>query len=321
MRPRIWIITPCYFDLQSFEWIRLEIIEALKPLRQEEPLKDSELLFAIVDDSGGQDPEFKSQWFDDKPDVRVIRVPFNLGHQGAIVYGLRSLLLDFNEIDYIVTMDSDGEDSPSAVSTLIKAHFETPENLRVISFAYRMRRYESIIFKFMLVCFQLMFLILTGTIVRTGNFACMRGSFVKSALNHPFFDHCYSSSLLCMPVKQKFIPLNKGTRKFGKSKMTYVTLIAHGIRMLMPFLEKAAVRSIIGSAIGMAISICLVIINFFFWRSGAMSSSLIMITLLSFVLSLSILCTACIFFMMVNQNRAINIRRLSFERERIDSFS
>lgn len=319
---KVWILCPCYFDQQSFDWLYAEVkLELLPKMQSTKELENCQLTFVLVDDSGGQDSSFTSMWIESHPDVQLVSVPFNLGHQGAIVYGLRSIVKQINDSDIIITMDCDGEDSPSSVFELLKASLEEPDNLRLISLATRLRRYETLVFKVMLLCFQFMFLLLTGRVVRTGNFACMRGWFAKNVLNHPFFDHCYSSSLLAMPVKHIYVPLNKGRRKYGSSKMTYVTLISHGIRMLLPFLEKAAVRTMVASALGMLVSFLLFVINMMFWRAVGVQNVLILLTLLSFFVSLACLCTGGIFFLMVNQNRAINIRRLSFVRERMDTLS
>ena len=46
--------------------------------------------------------------------------------------------------------------------------------------------------------FRSLFRALTGTTVRSGNFAAQRGASLVATIDHPSFDLCYSSSLLAL---------------------------------------------------------------------------------------------------------------------------
>ena len=50
------------------------------------------------------------------------------------------------------------------------------------------------------------------------------------------------------------VPLARGTRIQGKSKMGFLGLFTHGIRMLMPFSERIAIRGMIFSTFLFAVS-------------------------------------------------------------------
>jgi len=47
-----------------------------------------------------------------------------------------------------------------------------------------------------------------------------------------------------MPVA--YVPCERGRRYQGESKMTYGKLAMHGLRMLMPFTDKIAIRALAG---------------------------------------------------------------------------
>ena len=65
---------------------------------------------------------------------------------------------------------------------------------------------------------------------------------IKEVINHPYYNLCYSSVFLALRIKTHFVDCERGLRYAGQSKMNTTNLIAHGIRMLMPFIERIATR-------------------------------------------------------------------------------
>jgi len=177
-------------------------------------------------------------------DVSVLQPPFNLGHQRGIVYALRKMLPRIAEDDSVVTMDADGEDRPEDLPRLLAAlrGGEVAEHRVVL--ALRTKRHEPLGFKLLYRGFKLLFRALTGATVRTGNFAAMSGSVAKRALLHPTFDLSYSSAILALDMPVTFVPCERGRRYQGESKMTYGKLAMHGLRMLMPFTDRIAIRAL-----------------------------------------------------------------------------
>ena len=106
MNDRCWIVSPMLNDTESFLRVRAETRAACET-------SGTDLVFVVVDDSAGTDPDVCV--LDAFDDVEVIVAPFNLGHQRAIVYALRLLVDRVDDSDMVVTMDSDGEDQPSDV--------------------------------------------------------------------------------------------------------------------------------------------------------------------------------------------------------------
>ena len=238
--PKIWIVCPCYFDAPLFVKVREEAIAALGTL-------PGGLGFLLVDDSAGLDPEIDAL-LAGFADVSVVRPPYNLGHQGALVFALRHTGSRIALDDIVVTMDSDGEDRPGDLPAMIAPLLRNQARLDLVVVARRTGRTETLAFRAMYLCFKCFFRIATGTVIRNGNFAAYRGWFLKDIIHHPHFDQCYSSSIISLPLNIEAVPIPRGRRYLGKSKMGFWGLSTHGIRMLMPFTERIAVRGIFACA-------------------------------------------------------------------------
>ena len=162
-------------DTESFLRVRDETTAACR---------GESLHFVVIDDSAGTDDDVGR--LAGLADVEVMTPPFNLGHQGAIVYALRSITERVGDDDRIVTMDSDGEDQPADVPRLLAAL--DADHHTVLALAQRTQRSESITFRAMYFVYRLVFRLLTGTTVRSGNFAAQKAPSLVSTIHHPSFD-------------------------------------------------------------------------------------------------------------------------------------
>lgn len=248
---RIWFLSPVYFDVESYERLRRNLIAELERTSE---LAGMERRFIPVDDTAGADPAIES--LQKHPDTHVVSVPFPLGHQRALVFGLRRLASQMDDSDLVVTLDADGEDQPEDMPRLLSALGRSGQ-LRGLALADRTQRKESWRFKVLYFLFKLLFVLLTGGVIRSGNYAAYRGWFAKNLLFHPHFDLCYSSSLLTFNLQIERVPCARGSRYFGRSKMTFLKLIMHGIRMLMPFADRIAVRGLVIFSLSFAVGVLL----------------------------------------------------------------
>lgn len=239
-QPKLWVVSPSYGDVASFVILRDRIRDVVGDLNVD---------FVLVDDTGGVDPETVALRALD--DTTVLEPPFNLGHQRAIVFGLRSLGDRIAEDDVVVTLDSDGQDKPEDLPRLLAA-LVSGDDLRRVVLAKRGQRHEPLAFAAMYRLFRVLFHALTGTFVRTGNFAAYRGWTALHILRHPYFDLTYSSTFLSLNLEIEYVRCDRGERYAGRSKMTYGRLIMHGLSMLMPFADRIAVRALITFGVTMA---------------------------------------------------------------------
>ena len=228
----LWVVSPMLQDTESLLRLRTETAAACIAAGITTPIRH-----LVIDDSAGTDADVVR--LGAFADIEVLTPPFNLGHQRAIVFGLRHLVARLGRDDVVVTMDSDGEDQPLDVPRLVHALDAEHVPLAV---ALRTKRSEPFRFRVMYLVFRLMFRVLTGTTVRSGNFAAQRAESLEATINHPSFDLCYSSTLLALRRPTAAVPCARGHRFAGTSRMNSYALVAHGMRMLLPFSERIAVR-------------------------------------------------------------------------------
>lgn len=244
----LWVLSPMLNDTTSFLELRTQVASFCAEADTDGPIRH-----IVIDDSAGSDAEVER--LRGLPDVDVLTPPFNLGHQRAIVFGLRHLAATIEIDDIVVTMDSDGEDQPSDVPRLVEALQRDRVSLAL---AQRTERSESLVFRVMYVGFRMLFRLLTGTAVRSGNFAAQRGASLVTTIGHPSFDLCYSSTLLTLRRPTAMVPCARGRRFAGESRMNRHSLIAHGIRMMLPFSERIAVRMLVAAALSFVALVAMV---------------------------------------------------------------
>lgn len=238
---RVVVVSPVYRDAAALAELRRRIREVLAG----HPAV-GDLRFVVTDDTAGEDDVLAAM----RDDTTAVLVPpYNLGHQGAIVFALRELAPALGPDDVVVTMDSDGEDRPEDLPALLAPLFEDDDDLFLVAVARRTRRQEALAFRISYLAFKAVFKLLTGVVIRSGNFAAMRGALVVAAIGHPCFDQCYSSSLVSLPFRRRDVPIARGTRYSGRSRMGFFRLVTHGMHMLMPFLDRIAVRCLLLSAV------------------------------------------------------------------------
>jgi glycosyltransferase involved in cell wall biosynthesis len=301
-----WIFTPVYRDVRSFRILRERLLEVLV----DDPEDGGDVRFLVIDDTAGQDPEVES--LTALEDVTVIYPPFNLGHQRALVYALRKTLSEIDDGDAVVTMDADGEDRPEDLPRLLAKLRSRPPAERPAVLALRTKRRESIGFKLLYRLFRLLFRSLTGATVRSGNFAALPGSIARRALLHPTFDLSYSSAILALDLPIEYVPCERGERYEGRSKMTYGKLAMHGLRMLMPFTDRIAIRAlgtfvffgVLGAALA-AVVVCLKI-----FTSSTVPGWTSYIALGALIVSLVALGNFVSLFVLFSQTRAVSLANI-----------
>jgi glycosyltransferase involved in cell wall biosynthesis len=296
---RLWIVAPVFRDVPSFLRLRTRLLELLD--------SEHETWFVVADDSGGLDPEIEA--LAALPDVLVVEPPFNLGHQRALVFALRKLVPFIADDDIVLTLDGDGEDRPEDAPRLLAA---LPEQGNELVLALRTKRQETPLFRVFYLAFRALFRALTGTVVRTGNFAAYRGSVARRTLNHPSFDVSYSATLMTLGLPITYVPCERGRRYAGASRMNLSRLILHGLGMLIPFTDRIAIRAILTFCVALAAAIAgaLAVIATKFFTSEAIPGwatySLLALLILSFVA----LGNLVVIFVAFSQSRGLSLANL-----------
>ncbi|MBE2317445.1 glycosyltransferase [Solirubrobacter sp. CPCC 204708] len=296
MTSRLWIFTPVYFDVPSFLILR-------------ERLAQHGARIVVADDSAGRDPAIAA--LHELDDVDVVEPPFNLGHQRALVYAIRTMAPEIRDEDVIVTLDADGEDKPEDLPRLIdELRAETSE--RAIVMARRTSRSEPPLFRVGYFFFKLGFRLLTGVVVRTGNFAAYRGWVARHLLSHPQFDLSYSAALIALNLPVAYVPCARGERYAGRSKMGYSKLLLHGLSMLMPFTDRIVLRALITFTVTLALTalaaFSVILVKLF--TDEAIPGWATYTLLLMIVLSFTAMGNLVLLFSVFAQNRAISLAQL-----------
>jgi hypothetical protein len=200
--------------------------------------KEVELSYLAVDDCSSI-PFVASDFCDF--DLKVLHLISNQGHQRAIAIGL-SYLADHNNADLVVVMDSDGEDQPEHILDLIEKSKSSPDK---IIFAQRKKRTESFAFKLFYLVYKFIFKFLTGHVITFGNYSLIPASKIKKLANVSEIWNNYPGGVIRSKLPFDSVPLNRGVRLAGKSKMNFTSLILHGMSAISVFLDFTAVRILI----------------------------------------------------------------------------
>jgi glycosyltransferase involved in cell wall biosynthesis len=210
---------------------------------------DTTMEILLVDDGSVQ----RCDWNDSQDEssavraVRVLRLRRNLGHQRAIAIGLVHIQ-QTAECDAVVVMDADGEDTPEGVVQLLRAYRDTHGAMAV--FAERSRRSESPVFKFFYRLYKILHLWLTGINVKVGNFSILPFAYLNTLVVMSELWNHYAAAVFRSKLPFTMIPIPRGTRIAGSSRMNFVALVSHGLSAISVFGDIVGVRLLIGSLAG-----------------------------------------------------------------------
>lgn len=211
----------------------------------------------LVDDASQQvcnPADFQSQ-FTAVRTIRILRLRRNLGHQRAIAIGLVHVQQTMT-CDAVLVMDADGEDTAEGALQLIRAFSEANDHRQSKAiFAERSRRTESFLFRSFYLGYKIVHRILTGVRVRVGNFSILPSSYLSTLVVMSEMWNHYAAAFFRSELPFTTIPIPRGFRIAGTSRMNFVTLAAHGISAISVFGDVVGVRLLIASMAGSLMAI------------------------------------------------------------------
>jgi polyisoprenyl-phosphate glycosyltransferase len=225
---KVKIVLPVFND-----WVALKLL--LEKTRDIYKVSDLEISYLAVNDCSSVDYQ-SSDFVDFK--IEVIHLNANMGHQRAIAIGL-SYLVDNKDFDVAIVMDSDGEDQPEHIQNLIEKSRQEPEK---IIFAQRKKRTESLLFKVFYYVYKFIFKSLTGHVITFGNFSLVPVSKLKKLAHVSEIWNNYPGGVIRSRLAFDSLPLDRGRRLAGESKMNFSSLILHGMSAISVFLDFTAIR-------------------------------------------------------------------------------
>ena len=171
--------------------------------------------------------------------LTIIDMKENRGHARCNAFGLRYINLK-EPYDYVIVMDSDGEDRPVEIIDLIN---KIRENSEISVVAKRVKRSEGLIFQTLYQIHKIITFIFTGKKINFGNYSCLIKRDIQILSDKPSLWSSFSGS-----IKKNLSNLNetnsiRGIRYFGPSKMSLFNLVVHSFSIIAVFKYTVFLRS------------------------------------------------------------------------------
>ena len=231
---KIIILIPVFNDWESLEKLIVEINKNIKELKK----FDIECLI-INDSSTIKQPKlFKPSFI---KSIQILNMRENKGHARCNAFGIRYVIKN-KDFDYLILMDSDGEDRPVELKKLINKILEDP-NKSVV--AKRIKRSEGPFFQFLYYMHKLITLVFTGKKINFGNYSCLIKEDVRKLSTQASLWSSYSGSVKKNLEHFNEIESERGTRYFGPSKMSFLKLLIHSFSIIAVFKFQVFFRSLI----------------------------------------------------------------------------
>ena len=229
---KIIILLPVYNDWESLKKLINEINDNIKTF------KDINFECLIINDAStiNQQEILKPDKFDS---LEILNMKENRGHARCNAFGIRHIFKN-KEFDYLILMDSDGEDRPKEIKDLIDK-ININQNLSVV--AKRVKRSEGPVFQFLYQVHKLITILFTGKNVNFGNYSLLTKNDVEKLHSKASLWSSFSGT-----VKKYVQPLNeinsiRGLRYYGPSKMSLFKLMIHSLSIIAVFKYNVFLRS------------------------------------------------------------------------------
>ncbi len=233
--PTIVVVTPVFEDAEASSRLFKELSATF----------GQRVHVVAVDDGSVKQPVDLARMDEVALAGTVIRLRRNVGHQRAIAVGL-NYVAEHMKSSRVVVMDSDGEDLPESIPSLLERLEDGSVDVVV---AERRSRVESLRFKAFYAVYKRVFKLLTGRNISFGNFMALKPFAVgRLSAMQELWTHV-ASCVLGSRLRVVTCALDRGPRYAGKSKMNFVGLALHGFRGVMVFAEDVLVRIGIASAV------------------------------------------------------------------------
>jgi glycosyltransferase involved in cell wall biosynthesis len=238
---RLAVITPVYNDWSSFT-VLVQCLDAV--LGAHGCTAD---VYAIDDGSTEPLPDALAPLAHVRR-VEVVRLRRNVGHQRAIAMGVVHVATRAPDPpDAVVVMDADGEDQPESLPLLLGAHrlAERPS----IVVARRAQRTETWVFRGFYALYKRLFRLLVGFDIDFGNFCVLPFDVLDGLAYDPHLWNHFAATLLRSRRPLVRLPVNRGRRYDGASKMNFTGLVIHGLSALSVYFDVILTRILLVAAV------------------------------------------------------------------------
>lgn len=239
---KIYCVTPVYNDWDSFDVLMANI----KKL-QDNHINNYQYYIIVVNDGSNDEHEIITPFLP----LTILNLKVNVGHQRAIAVGLQYVYNEIKDADFIVVLDSDGEDRPEDIPTLLEKA-DTEGNRKII-FAQRNKRQESLLFKTGYFFYKSLFHSLTGQKISFGNFSVIPIKLLGKVVHQNNIWNHYSGGIIQSKIPYGMVLLDRGKRYKGVSKMNFNSLIIHGLSSISVYFDQISIKILRLSLIGIVL--------------------------------------------------------------------
>ncbi len=221
---RLCVIAPCFNEGEVAVRFVTELAQVLE--RTGVP---SDIL--MVDDASTDDTRARLEAMRmdaGRVSLRVLGLPYNMGHQEAIQRGLQEAAK--SDVDRFIVMDSDGEDDPLAILEAVK-HADAS-----IVLIARGKRRENLRFKIAYFFYKRLFKLVTNRSISFGNYSMIDRRVLQAVLDRGFTH--YAAFLSKQKARVAMIVSDRRARIDGRSKMGFKSLSIHAFRSLIEYSEE-----------------------------------------------------------------------------------
>lgn len=309
---KVICIIPIYNDWESFA--------ILKKAIEKEFHSDSSFSLEINVINDGSIELLEKDTIRGNISTQIINLKTNVGHQRAIAIGIQYVFNQTHDYDYVIILDSDGEDKPQDIKALLNKCQESSD--KKIIFAQRHKRQESTLFKFGYFFYKYIFYWLTGQKINFGNFSCIPTSLLKNIVYRESLWNHYSGSVIHSKLPYDKVLLDRGKRYAGTSKMNFTSLILHGLSSISVYFDFLSIRILRAALFGVGfcfISVMVVMyIKFFTDQSIPGWASNLILIIFSIILQLSSV-TLIVLLMQLSSRKNIKSPSSEIYKDFIDS--
>ena len=231
---KIIILVPIYNDWQSVSKLLEEINSNISGL-------GSQFSIIVINDASTDQQSINALKTENLQSIKIINMKENRGHARCIATGLKHIF-EKEEFDYVIPMDGDGEDRPEEIKNFVE-YLSYSSDKPIVG--ERIKRSESLFFKFCYNAHKILTLAFTGQSIKFGNYTCLPKSTVEKMINDKSTWSSFSGALTKLEKERSTVPSIRGPRYFGPSKMSFKNLLIHSLAIISVFRINVLIRSIL----------------------------------------------------------------------------
>ena len=251
----IYCLAPVFNDWESFSIL----IDNIKSLQKKH---SDQYVFSIISINDGSTEEVAITSYESEMEILVLNLKVNVGHQRAIAVGLQYIYNEINNADFVVVMDSDGEDNPDDIVALLDSSIHQKDSK--IIFAQRKKRQESTLFKIGYFFYKYLFYFLSGQKISFGNFSLIPKKLLGKVVHQSNIWNHYSGGIIQSKIPFDKVQIDRGKRYKGVSKMNFNSLILHGLSSISVYFDFLSLRILRYSIYG--ILLCFISVSYILYQ-------------------------------------------------------